>query len=430
MSDDRVFVKCAWRLIPLMGLLYLVNFLDRLNVGFAALTMNKDLGFSPSVFGTGAGALFAGYLIFQVPLSVTMERFGARRGIFWIMAVWGLISAGCAFVQGPLSFYVLRFLLGAAEAGFFPGMMFYLTLWFPKAYRARYSATFVSAIAYSGIVGGPLSSFILANADGIGGLHGWQWLFLIEGLPAFLLAFAVLKLLPDQPAHATWLSAAEKATIAARHEAEPSTGERDLSRAIRDPRLLALSLAAFAHGTALYGPTLWLPLIVQGMGFSNFTTGFVVALPYLTAAFVMILWGRSSDKSGERIWHLVFAWLLCAFGLAMASLAQGYAFQLLGLTLGVVGIFTAITQLMTLPPLFLRGPAAAGGIAVINTVVSLGGVVAPPVIGLLKEETGSYSSSMAMIALGLVLSSALVRALVRELAPRAAIGSVELESQA
>ena len=430
MSDDRVFAKCGWRLIPFMGVLYLVNFLDRLNVGFAALTMNKDLGFSPSVFGIGAGALFAGYLLFQVPLSVTMERFGARRSIFWIMAVWGLISAGCAFVQGPLSFYVLRFLLGAAEAGFFPGVMFYLTLWFPKAYRARYSATFVSALAYAGIIGGPLSSFILANADGIGGLHGWQWLFLLEGLPAFLLAFVVLKLLPDRPAGAGWLSAVEKATIAARHESEPSTGERDLGRALRDPRLLVLSLASFAHGAALYGPTIWLPLIVQGMGFSTFATGFVVALPYLASAVVMILWGRSSDRSGERIWHLVCAWLLCAFGLATASFAQDYALQLVGLTLAVVGIFTAITQLMTLPPLFLRGPAAAGGIAVVNSVVSLGGVVAPPVIGLLKEQTGNYASSMAMIALLLLLSSALVRMFVRELGSRATVVREALQSEA
>ncbi|HYM16964.1 MAG TPA: MFS transporter [Micropepsaceae bacterium] len=429
MTEEGIFLKCAWRLIPFMGVLYLINFLDRLNVGFAALTMNKDLDFSPSVFGIGAGALFAGYLIFQVPVSMTMERFGARRGIFWIMAVWGLISAGCAFVQGPRSFYMLRFLLGAAEAGFFPGAMFYLTLWFPKAYRARYSAGFVSALAYAGIIGGPLSSFILANADGIAGLHGWQWLFLLEGLPAFLLAFAVLKLLPDGPATAAWLSAEEKSTIATRHAAEPATGERDLIQAIRDPRILALSLASFAHGAALYGPTLWLPLIVQEMGFSNFATGFVVALPYLASAVVMIIWGRSSDRSGERIWHLIFAWLLCAFGLLVGSFAQNHAVQIGGLTLAMVGIFTSITQLMSLPPLFLRGPAAAGGIAVLNTVVSLGGVVAPPVIGMLKEQTGSYGLSMIMIAVGLALSSALVRAFVRDVTPRL-VATAELKSEA
>ena len=418
MSEDRVFKKCAWRLIPFMGLLYLLNFLDRLNVGFAALTMNKDLGFSPSVFGFGAGALFVGYLLFQVPGSVMVERFGVRRGIFCIMAAWGLFSAGSAFVQGPASFYVLRFLLGVAEAGFFPGMMVYLTLWFPKEYRLRYAAGFVSAISYSGIVGGPLSGFILSTANGVAGLHGWQWLFLLEGLPAFFLASAVLKLLPDSPAHAAWLSATEKETIAARLEGETSVRECDLLRALRDPRVLILALAGFAHGLALYGPTLWLPQIVQAMGFSNVATGFVVALPYLASAGAMIAWGRSSDARGERVWHLVLAWLLCAFGLALASLAQTTLLELFGLTLAVVGIFTAISHLMTLPSSFLRGPAAAGAIGLINAIVSLGGVVAPPLIGVLKEQTGSYAPAMALIAGGLVVSSSLVVALRRSLATR------------
>jgi ACS family tartrate transporter-like MFS transporter len=425
MSEKQIFAKCAWRLIPFMGLLYLINFLDRLNVGFAALTMNKDLDFSPSVFGFGAGALFVGYLLFQVPGSVILERFGARRGIFCIMAAWGLFSAGSAFVQGAASFYVLRFLLGVAEAGFFPGMIIYLTLWFPKEYRVRYAASFVSAISYSGIVGGPLSGLILSTTNGVAGLHGWQWLFLLEGLPAFFLAFAVLKLLPDGPADAAWLNAAEKGTIAARLEAETSTGERDLLRALRDPRVLVLALAGFAHGLALYGPTLWLPLIVQGMGFSNFATGFVVALPYLASAGAMIAWGRSSDARGERIWHLVLAWLLCAFGLAVASLAQSTVLELFGLTLAVVGIFTAISHLMTLPSSFLRGPAAAGAIGLINAIVALGGVVAPPVIGVLKEQTGSYAPAMALIAGGLVISSSLVLVLRRSLAPRLAFAVAE-----
>jgi MFS transporter, ACS family, tartrate transporter len=244
-------------------------------------------------------------------------------------------------------------------------------------------------------------------------------------LPAFFLAFAVLKLLPDGPADAAWLSAAEKGIIAARLEAETSTGERDLLRALRDPRVLVLALAGFAHGLALYGPTLWLPLIVQGMGFSNFATGFVVALPYLASAGAMIAWGRSSDARGERIWHLVLAWLLCAFGLAVASLAQSTVLELFGLTLAVVGIFTAISHLMTLPSLFLRGPAAAGAIGLINAIVALGGVVAPPVIGVLKEQTGSYAPAMALIAGGLVISSSLVLTLRRSLAPRLAFAVAE-----
>ena len=205
-AQDQVFAKCAWRLIPFMVLLYLVNFLDRLNVGFAALTMNKDLGFSPAIFGFGAGVFFIGYLLFQVPANVILERVGARRWIFCITAIWGLISASNAFVQGPTSFYALRFLLGVAEAGLFPGMIFYLTLWFPQTYRARFNASFYLAIPLAGIIGGPLSGLIL-GMDGVGDLHGWQWLFLIEGTPALVLAFAVLKFLPDGPADASWLTA-------------------------------------------------------------------------------------------------------------------------------------------------------------------------------------------------------------------------------
>jgi len=417
MSDEHVFRKCAWRLIPFMGVLYFLNFLDRLNVGFAALTMNKDLGFTPTIFGIGAGALFAGYLLFQVPGSLALERVGARRGVFCIMAVWGLISAGCAFMQGPISFYVLRFLLGAAEAGFFPGMMFYLTLWFPKEYRVRYSATFVSAIAYSGIVGGPLSGLILANADGFAGLHGWQWLFLLEGLPAFLLAFVVLKFLPEGPEQARWLSDAEKAVIAAGLKTDQVV-ERDLWTALRDPRVLILSLTGFAHGAALYGTTLWLPLIVQSMGYSNLATSFVSALPFLASAVVMVAWSRSSDRTGERIWHLALVWLMCAFGLALASMVQNTLVELVGLTLAVVGILTAISQLMTLPSWFLRGPAAAGAIGLINTIVSLAGAIGQPVIGILREQTGSYSVAMAVLAFGLVLSSLLVLALGRTVVPQ------------
>jgi ACS family tartrate transporter-like MFS transporter len=417
MSEDRVFAKCAWRLIPFMGLLYLFNFLDRLNVGFAALTMNRDLGFSPTVFGFGAGALFAGYLLFQVPGSVMFARFGTRRCIFSIMIVWGLLSASCAFIQGPVSFYVLRFLLGAAEAAFFPGVMFYLTLWFPKAYRVRYAALFVSAIAYSGIIGGPLSGIILAHAGGVAGLHNWQWLFLLEGLPVFILAFAVPRLLPDGPAQAPWLNESEKATIAARLNSETVSGKADLGAAFRDPRIVVLAIAGLAHGAALYGTTLWLPLIVQEMGFSNLATGFATAGPYLVSAVVMVLWGRSSDRTGERIWHLICAWLLCALGLVIAASVHSTAIQLLGLTFAVTGILTAISQHMTMPSWFLRGPAAAGGIGLINTVVSLAGAVSQPIIGMIKEQTGGYAASMVMLAFGLVLASLLVGALLRGLGP-------------
>jgi ACS family tartrate transporter-like MFS transporter len=419
MSDDRVFAKVAWRLIPFMALLFFLNLLDRLNVGFAALTMNKDLGFTPSVFGFGAGALFVGYLLLQVPGAAMLERFGVRRGVFCILAVWGALSASCAFVQGPTSFYVLRFLLGASEAALFPSMMFYLTLWFPRECRVRYAAGFVSAAAYSGVIGGPVSSLILANADGLAGLHGWQWLFLLEGLPAFLLAFPALKLLPDSPQNAAWLSPAEKQIIAARLDPPAPQGKRDVFSGLRDWRVRVLALAGFAHGLALYGLQLWLPLIVQDMGFSTRATGFVVAAPNLAAAIVMVYWGRSSDKRNERVWHLVLAWLLCASGLAIASATQATAIALVGLTFAMVGILTAILQLFTLPSMFLRGPGGASAAGLINALVSLGGATGPAVIGLVREQTGGYAPAMAAIACGLLLSSTLVLSIRRSLAPSA-----------
>ena len=418
MNDDRVFNKVAWRLIPFMALLFFLNLLDRLNVGFAALTMNKDLGFTPSVFGFGAGVLFLGYFSMQVPGAALLERFGIRQGMFCILTVWGILSASCAFVQGPTSFYVLRFLLGASEAALFPTMMFYLTFWFPRECRVRYAAGFVSATAYSGVIGGPVSSLILAHADGLAGLHGWQWLFLLEGLPAFLLAFPALKLLPDGPQHATWLSATEKQIIAARLDAPAQTGKRDVLAGLRDWRVAVLALAGFGHGLALYGLQLWLPLIVQDMGFTPGAAGFVVAGPNLAAAIAMVFWGRSSDRRNERVWHLVLAWLLCATGLAIASAsATVTVLALFGLTFAMMGILTAILQLFTLPSMFLKGPGGASAAGLINALVSLGGATGPTVIGLVREQTGGYAPAMAAIACALLISSALVISIRRSLVP-------------
>jgi len=425
MSDDRVFAKCAWRLIPFMMVLYLVNFVDRLNVGFAALTMNRDLGFSPSVFGFGAGVFFLGYVPFQVPANVILVRVGARRWIFCILAIWGLISASTAFVQGPVSFYVLRFLLGAAEAGFFPGMIFYLTLWFPQAYRARFTANFMVAIPLAGFIGSPLSSLFL-GMDGVLGFHGWQWLFLLEGLPAFFLAFAVVKLMPDGPTLAGWLSAAEKDIIASRLGAEASVEHRDLWRALRDPRVLTLGFAAFGFSGGLYGTTVWLPQIVQGMGFSNLAVGFIVALPYGASMAAMILWGGSSDVRNERIWHVALPWLFAAAGFAGASLAQSDLVALIALAVAMVGILAAVGPFFSLPSSFLGGTAAAGGIALVNAIGTIGGFVGPTFIGVLRERTGDYSASMVALAVGLVVSATIVLALGRAMTPRPAAARAQL----
>ena|SRR5579863_2170780 len=322
-EQDQVFTKCAWRLIPFMALLYIVNFIDRTNVSFAALTMNKDLGFSPSVYGFGAGVLFVGYALFMVPANVILERIGARRWIFCILAAWGLLSASTALVHSPTSFCAMRFFLGVAEAGFFPGLCLYLTYWFPKGYLARFTANFMIGVPLSFVIGGPLASLIL-GMGGLAGLHGWQWLFLTEGLPAFLLSFAVLKLLPDGPKDAPWLTVEEKKTIVLCLAAEDTPGRHDLWWALCDPRVLALSLASFVMLSCAYGVELWVPQFVQSMGFSNLATGFVVALPFLNGGMCDDpLWAIEFRKGRT---HLACGAPLATRGFGLRS-CERYAIQ-------------------------------------------------------------------------------------------------------
>ena len=417
---NRVFSRCAWRLIPFLGVLYLANYLDRFNAGFAALTMNRDLGFSATVFGLGGGILFAGYLLFQIPGNAILLRIGTRRWMFFILTVWGLISAATGFIHSAAEFYILRFLLGLAEAGLFPGIIFYLGLWFPKQYRVRFSAMFVCAIPLSGVIGGPLSAAILAT-NGVAGLHGWQLLFLLEGLPASLLGLVVLKFLPDGPNTAAWLTPDERAMIAARLKSEARGEQQPLWQALRDVRIVVVSLASFAAGSALYATGLWLPQIVSAMGFSITGTGIVVALVYVLAMIIIVGWGYSCDRSGEGFRHVAFAWLFAAIGFALASMAPDNALSLLGLALAAGFIPAAIGPLFTLPSRFLRGPAEAGGISAINTIVSLGGFAGPYLIGVLKDRSGNYASGMAILAAELVIASAMVLVLARRVRPTAAL---------
>jgi ACS family tartrate transporter-like MFS transporter len=419
-EQDQVFTKCAWRLIPFMGLLYLVNYIDRTNAGLAALTMNKDLGFSPTVFGFGAGIFFMGYALFQVPANVILERIGARRWVFCIMAAWGLLAASNALVQTPISFYVVRFLLGVTEAGFFPGMLLYLTYWFPRGYIPLYTAYFMIALPLSFVISGPISSLIL-RMDGMAGLHGWQWMFLMEGLPAFLLAFVVLRFLPDGPAHASWLANGEKKAIAARLLAEEPAGRPNLWPALRDPRVLALGIAYFAWVGAFYGIALWLPQIVKAMGFSNTATGLVVALCYVAAIPASILGGRSSSKRGERIWHVALPYLLTATSLAIASLTQSNAIVLVAFVIGLAANFAAQGAFFSLPSSFLRGTAVAGGIGLIGTFGNIGAFLGPVLIGVLVQGSGNYRTGFAADAIGYTLAALIVIAVGRALAPRPAI---------
>jgi len=418
MSDeDKVFTKCAWRLIPFLGLLYFVAHIDRTNAGLAALTMNKDLGFSPTVFGFGAGIFFMGYAVFQVPANVILERIGARRWVFFIVAVWGMLSASNALVQTSISFYVVRFLLGVAESGFVPGMFLYLTYWFPRGHLARYTAYFMIANPLSFVIGGPLSSLIL-RMDGLAGLHGWQWLFLLEGLPAFLLSFAVLKFLPDRPARAEWLTSREQDTVAARLSTEEPSGRPDLWSALRDPRVIALGIAYSAFNAASYGIYLWVPQIVRAMGFSNTATGFIVALCFVAAIPAIILGGRSSSKRGERIWHVGLLWLLAGACLAAASVVQSNAIILAALAIGLAAQYAPFGAFFSLPSSFLRGTAAAGGIGLINTFGNIGSFLGPILIGVLMQGSGNYSTGFGMDAIGYALAALIVIAVGRALAPR------------
>ena len=417
MRDEEVFVKCAWRLVPLVILLFTVNFLDRVNVGFAALTMNRDLGFSPVTFGFGAGVFFAGYFAFEIPANLALTRIGARRWLAFIMVAWGAMSAACAFAQDAASFYLLRFLLGAAEAGFFPGVLYYLTLWFPRGYRSRFAAALIAAGPIAGLVGGPLSSLIL-TMEGVAGFHGWQWLFLIEGLPACLLAFAVLKRMPDGPATAAWLTSHQKEVIARHLEAESSGKEGALLPALKDPRVLALSIVALGMQSGLFGIGLWLPQIVQSVGYSTMATGFVIAPPYLASAAAMVFWGRSSDRTGERIWHLAMAAFLGTAGLVAAGVLRDDRLVLMALFIGMIGVHCTFGPFWGIATSILRDKGAAGGIAFINSVGSLGGFFAPTYIGLIKQYTGGYWLSMVLLG-GELLVAGLIVIMLRNTIPAA-----------
>ncbi len=413
--EDQIFAKIARRLIPLMVALYTVSFLDRVNVGFAALTMNKDLGFTPEIYGWGAGIFFFGYFLFEIPSNVILTHVGARRWICRIMASWGVISAANAFVQGPTSFYVLRFLLGLAEAGFAPGMIFYLSLWFPARLRARYAATYFLAIPLTNVIGAPVSSVILGT-DGIMGLHGWQWLFVLEAVPALVLAVVVFFFLPDGPADAHWLDNRERERIAAELSRERDAADdslHDVRSALMDSRVLLLCAIYFGIVVGLYGIGYWLPQMIQAMGFSNVAIGVLVALPYAAACVAQYLWGRHSDVSAERVWHVALPSALSGCAFAISAALQSPALVLVALAIAAIGICSTLAPFWAMPPHFLSGKGAAAGIAAINAVGNLGGFIGPYAVGWALQETGNYSGGMMILAGFLLAAAALVLAMGR-----------------
>jgi ACS family tartrate transporter-like MFS transporter len=417
---DHICRKVAWRLLPLLVVCYFLSFLDRVNIGYAALTMNADLGLGAAAYGLGAGIFFIGYLLFEIPSNILLKRFGARVWIARIMITWGMISACMALVQGELSFYVLRFLLGFAEAGFFPGIVYYLSVWFPAAWRARIIGSFLIALPLSSILGGPVSTLIL-GMDHLG-LAGWQWLFIIEGLPTILMGVVVLLALPNAPGEARWLADDEKAwltgTLAEEDAATAGTAHGSVVQALTVPKIWVMAFIYMGIVVGLYGFTFWVPQITRGLGdLSLFQVGLITVVPNLLAAAVLVAWGRRSDLSGERIRNL--AWPALVGGLLFAVSGRVADRPLLSYVLfcaGFLAAFAAFPVFWTVPMAVLRGTAAAAGIALINSVGNLGGFLGPYLIGAVKDRTGDYG--MGIIAVGgFVALSGVLTLLLGRLSP-------------
>jgi len=412
------------RLIPFMFVLYIANYLDRVNVSFAALHMNRDLGFSGAAYGLGAGMFFLGYCLFQVPSNLVLARVGARRWIGSLMIVWGTIASAMMLVRGVASFYTLRALLGVVEAGFFPGMILYLTYWFPAVERARAVASFMTAIPVSGVVGGPLSGALL-GLNGVAGLAGWQWLFLLEGLPSVLLGAAALWYLTDRPADARWLPAEGRAWLVERLRRDQSSGGEEAGRTgaslrqgLQDGVVWRLGLLYFLIIAGLYGQGLWLPQIIKGSSqLSDLTVGLLSVAPALVAAVAMVAWGARSDRTGERHLHVAAPLAAGAVGfLATAVTRDVPLLATAALSLSAVGFTSALGPFWALPTAFLRGTAAAGGIALINALGNVAGLASPYLVGLVKDATGGYAGALIVLALLMLAGATLALALRR--APR------------
>ena len=407
-ARKSAIAKAARRLIPFLCLCYAVNFLDRVNVGYAALAMNADLGFTPAIYGTGAGIFFVGYILFEIPSNLALQRFGARIWIARIMISWGLIATAMALVSGETSFYVMRFLLGVAEAGFFPGIILYLTYWFPARERARIVALFMAATPLATMVGGPVSGALL-EFNGLFGLKGWQWLFIVEGLPAVVLGVIALRVLDNRPEEASWLSKGERQALsqvlAAEAEAARTTGYAELGQALTRPRVLALGLLYFCIVIGFYGISFWMPQVIQTYGLNPLEIGFLTAIPYFFAAIAMVLWGAHSDRTGERIWHVALPLFLAGAAFAWSAATLPLALILVALTLATIGTYAAIGTFWSLPTSILTGTGAAAGLALINSMGNTGGLVGPPIIGAIKQETGSFTAALLFLAGALVIGA-------------------------
>ncbi len=408
---DAAAAKVRRRLVPFLFLLYIVAYLDRINIGFASLQMNEALGFSAAVYGFGAGIFFLSYTAFEIPSNIILARVGARRWIARIMITWGLASAAMMFAHDATSFYILRFVLGAAEAGFFPGIIYYLTRWVPARERARTVASFMTAVVTAGIVGGPLSGALL-SMNGQGGLAGWQWMFLLEGIPATVLGFVVLRVLDETPADARWLTDPEKSALLSRlqQESAPAAGRADgVSDALRHPWIWVLALVYFVVPVALYGFGFFLPQILRStFAGTPFQIGVLSAIPYLAGAAGMIVTSRHSDRTGERRWHVAVGAALAGVAFMATAFVEGLAPSLVLLSIAMLGLASMFGPFWTLATSFVQGPGAAAGIALINSVGNVGGFVGPYGIGYLRDTTSGYSAGLMGIGAVVLAGGALV----------------------
>ena len=417
--EIRTIAKVSRRLVPFLIICYFVAYLDRVNVGFAALTMNQDLGLSQTAFGFGAGIFFIAYFIFEVPSNLLLERFGARKWIARIMLSWGILSGAMAFIPeiaratglgNENSFYLVRVLLGAAEAGFFPGIIFYLTLWFPTEYRARIVGYFMAAIPLSTVIGAPISGVLLYLHGGLG-LAGWQWLFIIEAVPAIILSGVVFFYLTDRPADAAWLAPDERQWLAERLTLEQrqrvAIQDYSVTQALVNPRVLGLSMVYFGAVATTYGLSFFLPQIVKAFGLNTFLTTLVSAAPYAVGLIGMVWWGRRSDRVVERRFHTAFPLFVAAAGIAVSTVFDDPTLKMISLCIAGFGIFACLPVFWTLPTAFLSGAAAACGIAVINSIGNLAGFAGPFAMGWIKDHTGSYTGGLLLLSgLGIIAMGA------------------------
>ncbi|MBO9123757.1 MULTISPECIES: MFS transporter [unclassified Rhizobium] len=404
MSDfeNAVIRKVSRRLLPILFLSFVVAIIDRVNVGFAAPHMSEELGFTATAYAIGGGIFFIAYFLFEIPSNLMLEKVGARLWIARIMITWGILSAATAFVWDTSSFYTIRFLLGIAEAGFFPGIVLYLTYWFPERHRGKGLGGFMVAAPVAVVIGSPLSGLLL-NMDGIGGFHGWQWMFVIQAIPAVLMGAVVLLALPSKMKDAKWLNKAEKDWLEqelARDEAQQADHSLNgFKQAITSGKVLAFGLAYVGIICSVYGIVLWLPTLLKGFGLSNVASGFVNAIPYAIACVALTFWARHSDRTKERSWHVAIAAFAGCAGLLATAMLDNHLWQMVALAFAAAGIYSAQTTFWTLPPQFLKGKAKAGGIALINSIGNLGGFAGPYAVGAVKDATGSFVYGIVMLSI-------------------------------